>query len=132
MIKAFNPPGIAAPVSRYSHCVEASREARWLYVAGQVGIAPDGTVRQGLADQAAQCFANIEAALRAAGMTKANLVKLTTFVTSASPDTVAGYRVERDKWLGDQAHLPTATYLVVAGLVHPDFLIEIEAVAAAD
>ena len=130
MVKAFNPPDIAPPVSRYSHCVEV-KGGRWLHIAGQVGTAPDGTLRQGLAEQTAQCFANIEAALQAAGMTKANLVKLTIFVTSSSPETVQIYRAQRDQWL-TEAHPPAATYLVVAGLAHPDFLIEIEAVAADD
>jgi enamine deaminase RidA (YjgF/YER057c/UK114 family) len=41
---------------------------------------------------------------------------------------VALYRTLRDQWCG--GHAPAATYLVVAGLAHPDFLVEIEAVAA--
>jgi 2-iminobutanoate/2-iminopropanoate deaminase len=131
MIKAYNPPGMAAPVSRYSHCVEAPASARWLHVAGQVGIAPDGTMKQGFAEQVAQCFANIDAALQGASMTKANLVKLTVFVTSSSPETVTTYREARDRWL-DSPTPPAVTYLVVAGLAHPAFLVEIEAVAAGE
>jgi 2-iminobutanoate/2-iminopropanoate deaminase len=132
MIKAYNPADMAAPVARYSHCVEAKPGARWLHVAGQVGIALDGTLKVGIAEQTAQCFANIEAALRSASMTKANLVKLTTFVTSSAGETVAAYRSGRDQWLADLPNPPAATYLVVAGLAHPDFLIEIEAIAAGE
>jgi enamine deaminase RidA (YjgF/YER057c/UK114 family) len=47
-----------------------------------------------------------------------------------SPEALAVYRTLRDEWL--EGHAPTATYLVVAGLAHPDFLVEIEAIAASE
>ena len=130
MPKTFNPPGVAPPASRYSHGAEVGSGARWLYISGQVGTAPDGTIRQGLKAQMEQVYANIGAVLEAAGMTKANLVKMTVFVTQPGPEALSVYRTMRDQWL--EGHAPTATYLVVAGLAHPDFLVEIEAVAASE
>ena len=64
----------------------------------------------------------------AAGMTKADLVKVTVFVTVPDLETVGIYRKARDQWM--EGHAPAATYLVVAGLAHRDYLVEIEAIAA--
>lgn len=130
MIKAYNPAGIAAPASRYSHCVEAPASARWLHVSGQVGVTPDGRVCEGLGAQLDQCFANIDAALTGAGMTKANLVKITVYLTVPGADAVALYRQRRDAWIGTSGHAPAATYLVIQELASPAFLCEVEAVAA--
>lgn len=131
MIRAFNPAGIAPPASRYSHCVEVSSPARWLHIAGQVGVGPDGAIREGLGNQLDQCFANIDAALAGAGMTKSNLVKMTIFLTVPGADAVTLYRQRRDAWIADARHSPAATYLVVQELASPKFLCEVEAVAAA-
>jgi len=130
MIKAFNPPGIAPPASRYSHCVEVTKTDRWLHISGQVGVAPDGSIREGLGAQLDQCFANIDAALAGAGMNKANLVKMTIFVTVPGADAVTLYRKHRDAWIGSAGHAPAATYLVIQELASPKFLCEVEAVAA--
>ena len=130
MIRAFNPAGIAAPASRYSHCVEVSSPARWLHISGQVGVAPDGSIRDGLGPQLDQCFANIDAALSGAGMSKANLVKMTIFVTVPGADAVKLYRERRDAWISSSSHAPAATYLVISELASPTFLCEVEAVAA--
>lgn len=131
MIRAFNPAGIATPASRYSHCVEVTSPARWLHISGQVGVGPDGAIREGLTAQLDQCFANIDAALSSAGMTKSNVVKMTIFLTVPGADAVTLYRQRRDAWIADAGHAPAATYLVVQELASPKFLCEVEAVAAA-
>lgn len=131
MIRAFNPAGIAAPASRYSHVVEVTAPARWLHISGQVGVAPDGAIREGLGPQLDQCFANLDAALAGAGMSKANLVKLTIFLTVPGVDAVTLYRQRRDAWIAGAPHAPAATYLCIQELANPKFLCEVEAVAAA-
>lgn len=128
MVKTFSPPGMVQPASRYSQGVEIPPNARWLYISGQIGVAPDGVVAKGLAAQFAQAFANIGAVLAAAGMAKTDLVKLTVFVTQPGVETVGVYRKARDLWM--EGHAPAATYLVVNGLASADYLVEIEAVAA--
>lgn len=125
-----NPPGIAPPASRYSHAVLTENAARWLTMAGQLGTRPDGIIAEGLAAQLDACFANIDTGLRAAGMSKADLVKLTVYLTDGSPAAVATYRARRDAWIGD-GPAPAATLLIVAGLAAPAFLCEVDAVAAA-
>jgi 2-iminobutanoate/2-iminopropanoate deaminase len=130
MIRPFNPPDVVLPASRYSQCVEVTGDSRWLYISGQVGVAPDGTLREGLSAQLDQCFANIDAALRDAGMGKENLVKLTIYVTKGGPEAITTYRTRRDHWLGAEGHTPAGTYVVVSGLASAGFLVEVEAVAA--
>ena len=77
--------------------------------------------------QLEQAFANVFAVLQAAGMDKSHLVKLTILLTSS--DQVALYRTVRDRLLEGAA--VASTLLIVAGLASPDFLVELEAVAAA-
>ena len=71
---------------------------------------------------------NLTAILVEAGMNVTNLVKITVFVTE--PGRAASYRAIRDRRMG--GHLAAATYLQVAGLAHPDYLVEIEAEAVCE
>ncbi len=128
MLKTFNPPNMVQPASRYVQGVEVGPDARWLYLSGQIGVAADGSIAQGLEAQFEQTFANIGTVLAAAGMGKTDIVKLTVFVTEPGAETLGVYRRTRDKWM--EGHMAAATYLVVSELAHPDFLVEIEAVAA--
>ncbi len=128
MLRPFNPAGMAQPASRYSQGVEVPPNARWLHISGQIGVGADGVVASGLAAQFRQTFENIGAVLAGAGMAKSDVVKLTVFVTQPGAETLGIYRTARDQWL--EGHAPAATYLVVNGLASPEFLVEIEAVAA--
>ena len=80
MLRAITPATINPPLANYSHAVEVAPNARWLYLAGQVGIAPDGTVPPSCAEQAEACFANIMAILAEAGMGAGDLVRLNTYL----------------------------------------------------
>ncbi len=40
MLKVHNPLSIAAPIGTYSHGIEVPPGARWLHVAGQIGVRP--------------------------------------------------------------------------------------------
>ncbi len=128
MHKVHNPTTIAPPVApSYSNGIEVAANARWLHVSGQVGAAPDGTIAQGIAAQAEQCWKNITGVLKSAGMDLGDVVKVTTFLTSK--DYIGPAREVRARYqVGD--YRPASTLLIVAGLASPDFLIEIEAVAA--
>jgi enamine deaminase RidA (YjgF/YER057c/UK114 family) len=76
--------------------------------------------------QTRQAFANTATALAAAGATWADVVKLTFFVTSVAE--VATVRAVRDEFV-DAGRPPASSLVQVAGLVHPDLLIEVEATA---
>jgi enamine deaminase RidA (YjgF/YER057c/UK114 family) len=129
MIRLWNPETMPAPASRYSMCALAEGVTRRLEISGQVGVRPDGTVADGLADQLDAALANVDRALAAAGMGRANLMKITVYLTDPRPEAVATYRTRRDLWVGD-APAPAATLLVVAGLASPALLVEVDAIAA--
>ncbi len=126
MNKSHNPPTVAAPAGNYSQGIEVPPNARWLFIAGQLGMTPDGKLSDGIDAQAAQAFANIVAMLAAAGMGPADLVKMTIFLTDER--SIPVMRTAREKVLGGAR--PASTLLVVKALASPEFLIEVEAVAA--
>jgi 2-iminobutanoate/2-iminopropanoate deaminase len=128
-LRLFNPPNIAPPAATYSHGVEIGPNARWLYVAGQVGTRPDGmTIDPNIEGQAEQAWRNVVATLEGAGMNIKNLVKVTSFLTR--PQDIPAYAKVRDRFLGDAR--PATTMVVVQALARPSFLIEVEATAAMD
>jgi 2-iminobutanoate/2-iminopropanoate deaminase len=76
------PETIAAPFGPYSHAVEVPQGSRLLYISGEVGVLPDGTVPEGIEAQAEACWRNIIAILADAGMGIGDLVKITTYLGS--------------------------------------------------
>ena len=128
MAKIHNPSRIAPPAGRYSHGIETQPNARWLHISGQVGTAPDGSVPSDIRAQAENCWRNIQAILADAGMGLAQLVKVTVFLTR--PEDIPAYREARDRIIGEAR--PASTLVVVTRLVRPEWLIEIEAVAATE
>lgn len=126
MSRTYNPAGIAPPASAYSHGVEPLAAARWLYISGQVGVAADGRVAKGARAQTEAAWRNLQAVLEEAGMSLRHLVRINGYVTR--PEDVAVYREVRDAVVGTLR--PASTLVIVAGLAHPDWLVEIEAVAA--
>jgi enamine deaminase RidA (YjgF/YER057c/UK114 family) len=130
MIRLWTPETLPKPASRYSQLALAEGVTRRLEISGQVGVHPDGSVAEGLADQLDTALANVDRALAAAGMGRANLMKITVYLTQNTPGAVAIYRARRDAWVGD-APAPAATLLVVSGLASPALLVEVDAIAAA-
>jgi 2-iminobutanoate/2-iminopropanoate deaminase len=125
-MKMHNPGNVAAPTGPFSHGVEVPAGARWLYISGQVGLAPDGKAPADLEGQANQCWRNIKAVLAAAGMSVQDLVKCTHFLTRA--EDVAAYGKIRASHLGEAR--PASTLLVISALARPGLLVEVEAIAA--
>jgi enamine deaminase RidA (YjgF/YER057c/UK114 family) len=126
MAKVHNPQSIAAPIGTYSHGVEIPANARWLYVAGQIGLAKNGMVPATIEGQTEVAWQNIAAILADAGMQLTDIVKVTQYLTRL--DHFAGYAATRAKILG--GHRPASTLLVISSLVKPEYLVEVEVVAA--
>ena len=80
-----------------------------------------------IAAQTAQILANIETALAAAGAGLEHIVKWNVMVVEGQPFG-PGYAEFQKVW-GDRPNPPTISAAVVAGLAHPDFLVEIDAIA---
>ena len=81
---------------------------------------------RGWEEQTRLAFENVGKALRAAGADWSNVVKLTLYVVDVSE--LPTIRAVRDEFV-DTARPPTSSLVQVAGLFHPDVLIEVEAVA---
>ena len=101
-------------------------------MSGQTALDRDGNVvgKNDFAAQAAQVFCNLAIALRASGCTATNLVKLTVFLTDM--DNLALYREARNRFFASVTPpaAPAVTLVEVSKLYGPDFMIEIEAIAA--
>lgn len=100
---------------------------RLVITAGQLGIGPDEMVPGRSEAQADICFANIAAILAEDGMKLENIVRLSVYVTAR--EHMEGYRRSRDRQFPGTPR--STTLIMVAGLVRPEFVIEIEAIAAA-
>ncbi|MEM8931493.1 MAG: RidA family protein [Acidobacteriota bacterium] len=112
----------------YSHGVESPTGARTLRVSGQIGIAPDGSLAPDFRGQCRQAIENLESVLRSADMELDDIVKMSFFLTRRSDMDAL---VEVRKAMLDGVR-PAITTIIVAGLVSPDWFVEVEAVACAE
>ena len=130
-VSLHDPDDLGRPLGAYSH-VAAATGTRTIYIAGQVGVNRDGAlVGEGdVAAQTRQAYENLGVALASAGAAWADVAKLTTFLVSEDlVEDFARARAEafRELYPGDA--FPPSTLLIVRGLVRPELLVEIEAVA---
>ena len=126
MNKKHVPDTIAPPLAAYSHGIEVPPNARVLHTAGQVGILPDGTTPEGIEAQTEATWVNLMAILESAGMGIDDVVKVTTYVTDVE-DFWPMAKV-RARFFGDAR--PASTGIVVKALAKPEWLVEVDLVAA--
>ena len=127
-MRALNPTGIAPPFAVYAHGVEVPEGTRLVFTSGQLAVAVDGSTPEGPGAQADLCFANVAAILAEAGAGPADVVRINAFVTDRAH--MAGYMAARDRWLAGVTRLPASTLMIVSGFTRPEFLVEVEVVAA--
>ena len=129
-ITRTNPPELGTPPG-YSQVVEVTA-SRIIFIAGQTALDRDGSLigKNDFAVQAEQVFRNLSFALQASGCTASNLVKLTVFLTDM--DNLTSYREARNRYFASVTPpaAPAVTLVEVSKLYGPDFMIEIEAIAA--
>jgi 2-iminobutanoate/2-iminopropanoate deaminase len=117
----------ARPVANYKMATR-QEGGQLLYISGQVARDTDGNVvgKGDMRLQARQVFQNLRQVLQAAGGDFKDLMKITTYITNIE-DFPALAEVRSEVFQGE---LPASTLIVVKGLFNPDFLIEIEGIAA--
>jgi 2-iminobutanoate/2-iminopropanoate deaminase len=117
----------ARPVANYKLATR-QEGGQLLYISGQVARDTNGNV-VGTGDmraQAREVFQNLRQVLQAAGGDLKDLMKITTYITNIEHfPALAEVRSEVF-----QGELPASTLIVVKSLFHPDFLIEVEGIAA--
>ena len=125
-IQKFSAPGVFDPAT-YSQGVKVSEAQTILFLSGQVAYTAEGGVacRGDFKGQARGAYEAIKALVESQGGTLANIVKITTYVTNMQ------YRVDlapiREEFLGKKG--PASTLVEISSLAHPDWMIEIEAIA---
>ena len=123
----LNPAGLPQNPA-FSQAVMVEGNARTIYVGGQNAVTPDGRVlgRGDLAAQTERTLENLTTVLAAAGAQLRDVVKWTIFaVQGQDPRPAVG--VFQRVW--GTAPPPAISVIAVAGLAHPDFLVEVEAIA---
>lgn len=111
----------------YSQGIKVSQAQSLLFLSGQVAYSADGSPahRGDFKAQARGAYQAIKDLVESQGGTLANVVKLTTYVTDMR------YRVDlppiREEFFGRKG--PASTLVEISALAHPDWMIEIEAIA---
>ncbi len=121
MRKVLAPAGVAPPGFAYSHGLVISDPREFARLSGQIGIAPDGALREGAAAQAEQAWDNIAAILAEAGMTLADVTKVVSYVHSSE---VAAYAAVHERRIGEFA--PPWTLVPLPRFSSDALLVEID------
>ena len=111
------------PEGTWSNCLVVGRH---VYIAGMTSRSEEFNriVGETAYDQAKIIFSKIEALIEAAGGTMADIVKVNVFLTDIN-DREQVWKARREFFAGD---FPVSTLLEISKLVHPEMLVEIEAV----
>lgn len=125
-LKHIHSDETPAPLSAHSDAVLIPPGAAILVSSGQLGMLRDGTIPEDTEQQIEAAFDNVEAVLRAAGMTMSDVVKMTTFITDSRYRDA--FRAVRAKRVGNPP--PSSTRIVVTSLSMAEMKVEIEIIAA--
>lgn len=109
---------------RYAPAVSAGG---LVFIAGQVGLRPDGTLGATAAEQIELAFKRLGAILAHSGLGFGDLVELVSYHVDIGSQ-LAEFRAIKDRYIS--ADFPAWTIIGVAALARPELLIEIKAVAA--
>lgn len=126
MITALAPQDIHPPFAPYSHGIVVPPGQRLVFCSGQLGIAADNTIPPDCAGQTALCFDNVAAILREAGLGLEHIIRINAYVTG---------REHLSQYMGVRNALfstpyPASTLMIVSGFARPEFVVEIEVIAA--
>jgi len=117
---------IAKQIGAYSDAIEAAPGLRWLLTSGTPGLEQSGKLPSDIAGQAEIAWMHIVALLASAGMDVHDLIKVSHYIVRV--EDIPAYVNVRARFLGDAR--PASMLLLTPALVRPEFLLEIEAVAA--
>jgi 2-iminobutanoate/2-iminopropanoate deaminase len=127
MSHTIHDVGAAAQIGRYSDAIETLPALRWLFSSGTPGVLPDGTFPKGIEAQSRLVWKYILGMLEKAGMSTADLIKVTTSLTN--PEDIPAFAKVRSEFLGDVR--PAFMLQIVSGLIKPEAIVEVEIIAAA-
>lgn len=126
-VKHLQPDGLFQSPA-FSQVITTQGNGKTIYIGGQNAVDDQGELvgKGDFSQQTEQVMRNLQQALRAAGADFRHVVKLGIYMVQGQ-DALGGFQVSQ-KFFGSFPP-PTITVLFVAGLVHPDYLLEMDAIA---
>ena len=127
-ITRTNPKTISKPFTNYAHVVTVEDAKKLVFCAGQVAADLDGKVLppDDFEAQTKMVMENLKNALMAGGAKLSDVTKVTIYI--CNPHDVPKARAILQEYFGE--HPPGSTLCILRGLANPNFLLEIEAIAA--
>lgn len=116
--------GVADHIGKYADAVAVSCGGTYIFVAGTPGVREDGSLPEDFTDEARQCWANVESALRKAGAELTDIVYMRQWVTSR--DNASAYLAVSKEII---RHEPAGMFSIIDGLVWPNIRVEVEVIA---
>lgn len=113
----------------FTQVVSVTGPVKTVYIGGQDAVDAQGSIvgKGDLAAQTRQVLANVQRALAAAGAEPEHIIKWNLYLVQGQ-SLQAGFGAFREFW-GDRPNPPAITGMYVSGLAHPDFLVEMDAIA---
>ena len=113
----------------FTNVIVVTGSVKTVYVGGQDAVDASGSIvgKGDLKVQAEQVLKNIQAALAAGGAQLKHVVKWNLYVVQGQ-SLQTGFEVFQRVW-GNRPNPPAITMTFVSGLAHPDFLMEMDAIA---
>jgi enamine deaminase RidA (YjgF/YER057c/UK114 family) len=127
-VQHLNPDALVKNPA-FTNVVVVTGAVKTIYIGGQDAVDSTGAIvgKGDIAAQTEQIMQNVQAALEAAGARLEHVIKWNVYVVQGQP-LQPGFEVFQRVW-GHRPNPPAITGMFVAGLAHPDFLVEIDVVA---
>ena len=127
-IEHINPDGLIKNPA-FSQIITTEGNGKTIYIGGQNAVNKKREIvgKGDILKQTEQVMKNLEIALQSCGANFENLVKLNIHIVQGQ-NAYGAFQVSQ-KYLGQNSKPPIITVLYVAGLINPDFLLEIDAIA---
>lgn len=126
MAEPLQPTRIHPPFAPYSHGMVVPAGHKLVFCSGQLGIGADKQVPADCAGQTRICFDNIAAILAEAGLGLGDIVRINAYV--AGREHLSDYMAVRNTLFAEP--YPASTLMIVSGFARPEFVVEVEAIAA--
>ena len=127
-VEHLNPDGLHHNAA-FTQAVVVSGPVRTIYVGGQNAVSATGEIvgKGDIAAQTTQVLRNVETALAAAGARFEHVIKWTLLIVEGV-SLPEGFAAFQRVWAG-RPNPPVITAAIVRSLAHPDFLLELDAIA---
>jgi 2-iminobutanoate/2-iminopropanoate deaminase len=118
--------GVAKQIAAYSDSIEVRGNVRWLFSSGTPGLATNGDLPSDITGQAEIAWKHVIDLLEQVDMGVADIVTVTQYLTRA--EDIPAYGKVRTRFLGELR--PASMLLIISQLFKPEFLVELEIIAA--